>query len=79
MKQYEKRAVEKAIEIAKKRIEESMTEEDFLKSEFDNEKFKQRIAHEAVKIAQLRAHRLYDNITQQEALEYARAILERSK
>ncbi len=75
MKQHEKRAVERAIEVAKQRIDLQFSEEDFLESRINDDKYKKMIAREAVKIAELRAHRTYDFNLQQEVYEYALAIL----
>lgn len=71
MRQHEKRAIERAIEVARQRIDLRFS----LEGRINDNKYKKMIAREAVKIAELRAHRTYSSNLQQEAYEYALAYI----
>jgi len=70
MKEYEKRAIEKAIELAEKQVNENRYN-DYI----PEGKLNSKIAYRAVRIAELRAKRCYDFKTRQEAFEYALNLL----
>ena len=73
MKTHEKKAIWRALEKAQKDVELNYTEEELY--EIGDERFKREIINRALQIAQIRAGRTYDNITQQELIVYAKAIL----
>ena len=76
MKQYEKRAIENAIWVAKDRVDDIYGDYDEHKQKFDD-LYKKRIAIEAVKLAQFRAGRAYDWITEREAIKYAISLVDK--
>ena len=75
MKNYEKKAIERAMDIAINRVERMYPHERLFPFERITYQTATKIAREAVKIAQIRAGRVYDLHTSKEAFEYALSIM----
>lgn len=73
MKAHEKKAVERALDLAYERHESRFNEFGDLRN--DEEYARDVLANEAVKIAQLRAGRTYSDTLRDEAVELAKNVI----